>query len=288
MAYVQDEELKRQQQMTPAGQVLAGSGGMGTGQSQARGAGWTNLQTYLGANQGNAGVAIDGIIGAGRTAAGAATDEANRAAKAWGDSGVEQANQGAKGFGDIQEAIKLVNTDGSDYGQAVQGVSQTRYTGPDKATGKNVLEQNYDRINKVVDNYGDFTTQKGLLSSQNNYATSWGALDAFLANRQGNDQIRSWQDQTKAGLKTGDQYTGIADNEARINKAISDGQGSIAWGHGQMRTALDQRRARDEAARRKPDPAPMSLPEPPTNAQPQQTVGGGGDKLRRMSQSYRR
>lgn len=213
MAYVQDEELKKQQQQAAGGQVLAGSGGA-AGASKASGTGWTNLQSYLDANQGNTGGIATSVNNAMNKEFEGAAKAADESAKAWGDGAVKQAQAA-----DQSEAMRAGAT---DYSNTIKQTNQT-YQGPKQGSdveGYNDLEKNYKAAEQAADKYTGYSGMKEGLASQNNYGSGFGALDAFLGVRREMPAIQAQANANKAGLKAEDgRYRGMAEADSRVQAA---------------------------------------------------------------------
>lgn len=213
MAYVQDEELKKQQQAA-GGQVLAGSGGA-AGASKASGTGWTNLQSYLDANQGNTGGIATSVNNAMNKEFEGAAKAADDSARAWGDSAVKQAQAA-----DQSEAMRAGAT---DYSNTIRQTNQT-YQGPKQGSdvgGYNDLEKNYKTAEQAADKYTGYSGMKQGLASQNNYGSGFGALDAFLGTRREMPAIQAQANANKTSLQTNGVYRGMVEADGRVKDAAA-------------------------------------------------------------------
>jgi hypothetical protein len=197
MAFIKDFNEENQQQ----GQQLSGSSGTvsstptGGGAAQPAGnagSGWTNLQTYLGANKGEAGglanqigqnanQKVDEFKG---TKVDSAVSEINKA------SGTDQVNDYTQDI--VKNADKAKSFLGSGYG----GKSTDVYTAGIR-----------NQANQVKDELGQLTNQgyqKSTLQKLNNkpnqtYSSGFGALDSFLVNADPNARAKLTMTQGRAG-----------------------------------------------------------------------------------------
>lgn len=191
-----EDELQKQGN----GGVIAGSGGAANAQGgqQPAGSGFTNLQTYLSANQGQGRGIAQNIVSEGQKGVDTARNDADMKADRWAAIGVQEANQAG------QDA----------------STNMTAYGGPKSAqdvSGYNQLESNYQNVKKTADNFAnDYDTQKAGLRNKYGYGGGFGALDTFLGRQDGKDTIQGWQN----GVQTGS-----ADKQVgQVNQAIAGGQ----------------------------------------------------------------
>jgi hypothetical protein len=219
MAYVQNEdELK---QGGAGGQVLSGSGGAGAGPAQAVGSGFTNLQKYLSANQGQGGGVANDITAQGQEAVNTARTAADTQANAWADSGVQAAetaaNNAANTFNTATANLK------ADPNADVAGVIRTTYDGPQNAQsveGFNDLDKAYQNVKNTASSFAnDRMTQQAGLQKKYGYGSGFAALDGFLGRQDGRDQINNWA----AGVDSGSSQ-GAVD---RVNTAITGGKQKV-------------------------------------------------------------
>lgn len=248
MAYVNKlEDEQSQQGIGTAGSVLAGNSGSKGSGGQAAGSGWTNLQTYLGANEGNGGQVAQTITDEGQKAFDTGVGVANGQADAWGDAGVEAADSSAA-RGEIEGASTVVNTAGSDYSGTAANAMNVGYGGPKSATdvkGYNGLDQTYKNVEDSVDNFGKFTTQQAALKNKYNYSTGMSALDTAIGRGDAGNLITDWQSKSKGSLKDGDQYAGIKKNSDRITGAINGSISGISSAKDTLQQNVANRKTRD-------------------------------------------
>lgn len=220
MAYVQDEdELK---QGGAGGQVLSGSGGAGAGApGQAVGTGFTNLQKYLSANEGQ-GKDIAGVItDQGQKAVDTARTAADTQANAWADNGVLMANQAgdtaANPYNTAATALK------ADPNADITNPFTSTYGGPKQAQdvqGYNDLDKAYQNVRNTATSFAnDRMTQQAGLQNKYGYGSGFAALDTFLGRQDGKDKIQGWA----AGVQPGSAEAQVA----KVNSAIADGQKKV-------------------------------------------------------------
>lgn len=169
------------------GQVLAGSGGVSSPASTdgGLGSGWTNLQTYLGANKGGTEGVTNQIIGQGQTQFNNDVAKADGAANTWADGQI--ANK--------------------DWGGST-----------------NALEQGYQDVAKGVDSFGNDqgAIKSGLQKANGGYDKGFGALDSFLGVQGGQEQINKWKTDSVAGLKDAGQFKGVTNATNKVAGAQND------------------------------------------------------------------
>ena len=171
----QVDELEDPNKKGAGGAILAGGGSSGPAPASdgALGSGWTNLQTYLGANKGNGEGVANEIIGQGQKQFDTNLNTANTAANDW--AGSQIANK--------------------DFNGSTNG-----------------LEKNFQNAAQGVDSFAnDFDTQKAGLQKAHGYGNGFAATDTFLGRQDGQGAIKNWQANTVGGMKDGGgEYKGIA------------------------------------------------------------------------------
>jgi hypothetical protein len=245
-----DEELQ-QQQGSKAGTALAGSGGAAspTGQQQA-GSGFTNLQKYLEANQGQGGGLANVITTEGQKQVDTGVKAANDASQAWASGVISDANNAAQPTVDLYSkgAQAYNNTSGSDssyldnadINAAKSAGNYTGLTDVTKAAGYNDLDKAYQNVKNQATGYAnDYNAQKGLLQKTYGYGSGFGALDTFLARQDGKQQLQNWSagvnpgsaqpyiDQASKGIQAAQQSVtdaqkGFGDAAAYLKKRQAD------------------------------------------------------------------
>lgn len=242
MAYI-DDLNKQQQAAAGGGQVLAGNAGQGS-KAGASGSGWTNLQSYLGANQGNTGEIATSVNNAMNKEFNTNATAADTAAKGYGEAGVKTVNAGSN-VGAINEVINTTNTAGTDYTGGNAAAQGLKYSGPktgaDIKTGRNEVEQAYDNAYKQNEKYGTYIGARDALRSENNYGSGFAALDSFLGTRNEGKAIGGQIAANQAALKTGDQYRGIVSADKSIADAVSGVQAAEEAAKGQLNDAVYKR-----------------------------------------------
>lgn len=254
MAYLYKPEDEQQQGQGPAksgGSVLAGNSGAksGTG-GQAGTSGWTNLQTYLGANEGNGTGVANTIVDEGQKAFDTDVGIANKQADSWGDMGVKAADS-TSALNQISDARGVVKTSGSQYNTAANNASAITYGGPQNASdvqGFNDLDQAYKNAEQTADNFGKFNTQQATLQKKYGYSAGMGALDTAIGRGDAGSLITDWQAKSKGGLKDGDQYAGIKKNVDRVSGAIQGSKDSISAAKQGLQSDIDARAKADKEA----------------------------------------
>jgi hypothetical protein len=220
MAYVQDEEELKQG--GAGGQVLAGSGGAGTGApAQAVGTGFTNLQKYLSANQGSGEGLANDITGIGQGAVDKAKAVADTQANTWADNGVQAATQAgddaANPYNTAATALK------TDPNANITNPYTSTYGGPKQAqdvVGYNDLDKAYQNVKNTATSFAnDRATQQAGLQNKYGYGSGFAALDTFLGRQDGRDKIQGWA----AGVNPGSAEAQVA----KVNSAIAGGQQKV-------------------------------------------------------------
>ena len=207
------DELEQQKLAGGAGgSVLAGSGGaaQAVGQSNT-GSGFTNLQKYLSANQGQGGQLADTMIKQGQVGVDQAQADADKQANDWADN-----------------TLKTVTSAGNDAVSQVQGGNLNATYGGIKdakeATGYNEIEQAQNNASKYAQEYGgDYGMQKAGMQKEFGYGSGFGALDTFLGRQDGKDKIQNWQQGVKPGSTQGavDKVNaGIAGANETVGQAV--------------------------------------------------------------------
>ncbi|HYX38610.1 MAG TPA: hypothetical protein VE954_36365 [Oligoflexus sp.] len=259
MAFVnnQDEEAQNQFPTTGGSTVLAGSGGAGASSGptspagQTVGTGFTNLQKYLTANQGQgAGIAND-MVANGQKAVEGQMQMANQSAITWGDAGVDAANKaGAQQSSQVQQAVDYTNSGASDYIDQTADARVKQYQKPaDNPT--NELERGYANVKNAAALHGnDFNTQKAGLQQKHNYGSGFASLDTFLGKQDAGSKLSTWQNQVNTGL-VNDQgvYKGIAEQQARVASANQQNQTGFDTLKGYLGTSVaDRQKAEADSA----------------------------------------
>lgn len=209
MAY-QDDPLNQQNVQVPggAGQVLAGNSGVSGGAgAQPVGSGFTNLQTYLNANQGQAGGAADQIVAGGQ----------------------EGFKDRVKSADDLSAGVTAAGTQAAQSGgQAANESNGFQYGGPKAASdvkGFNSLDESYKTAEDYSNSYAnDFNANKSALQKTNGYGNGFAALDTFLGRQDGGANIRAGNQAQVASIKDGSGYKGTAGAKAGIETAIAGGR----------------------------------------------------------------
>lgn len=215
MAY-QDDPLYQQGVQVPgtAGQVLAGNSGVtgsGTG-AQPVGSGFTNLQTYLDANKGQAGGAADQIVAGGQQGFQDRVKTADSLASGVTAAGTQAAQSGGQG---------------ANEGNGFQ------YGGPNSASdvkGFNALDEGYKAAEDYSNSYADdFNANKAALQKSNSYGNGFAALDAFLGRKDGGANIRAGNQAQVGSLRdSSGGYKGTVNARNTIESAIAGGRNTAA------------------------------------------------------------
>jgi hypothetical protein len=247
MAVILDPNDPNNQGMAGGGSVLTGNSGAKSAGPTAAGSGWTNLQTYLGANQGNGAGVANTIVEEGQKAFDVDASKASKASDAWGDSGVSAVSKNDP-TSQVTAASQVVNAKGSDYGQTAANASTLQYGGPKSAAeiqGMDGLQKAYKNADDTADNFTRYGTQSATLKDKYKYSGGSAALDTLIGRGDAGTLISDWQARSKAGIRAGDQYTGIAKNTGRINDAAGNAQRGLADAQAQL--------GKDVAGRQKAD-----------------------------------
>jgi hypothetical protein len=266
------DELEQQKLAGGAGgSVLAGNGGAAqpVGQSNT-GSGFTNLQKYLSANQGQGGQLADSMIGQGQGIVDAGNKVANENADTWAAGQIKDiqgnASEVAGGYDTAAADIRAqpLNLD------LASSTPDLKFdtTGAADRKGYNDLDAAYQKAITDGNTYAtDFNTQNAGMQKQFGYGSGFGALDTFLGRQDGKEKIQGWQ----GGLKAGN----AGAQAAQVNAAITTGQGQIDTakaGFGQANTEARNTRTKIDA------PAPVMNTTPKTSAngvaKPNTPVGG--------------
>ena len=239
------DELEQQKLAGGAGgSVLAGSGGaaQAVGQSNT-GSGFTNLQKYLSANQGQGGQLADTMIGQGQQAVDAQNKVANDQAQTWADGQIKGINSNAgevAGGYDSAAADIRAQPLNMDLLQSNPDLKFDTTAAVDRK-GYNDLDAAYQEAKTIGNNFaGDYNTQKSGLQSKFGYGSGFGALDTFLGRQDGKDKVQGWQ----GGLQAGN----AGAQADQVNAAITAGQGQVDTakaGFGQANTEARNKRVGD-------------------------------------------
>jgi hypothetical protein len=215
MAYL-DDELEKQK-MGGGGSVLAGSGGAAatTGAPSNTGSGFTNLQKYLGANQGSGGGLATAMTEQGQEGVDALNKSANEAADKWADGEINTLNRNADGAAGVYtEATNAGNWETPSNTPAYDNTDAT------KRTGYNALEAGYQKAKDHATNFsGDYNMQNAGLQKKFGYGSGFAGLDTFLGRQDGKETIQNWQ----AGVTPGN----ASAQAGKVNTAIAAGQGRV-------------------------------------------------------------
>lgn len=224
MAY-QDELDQQNQAKASAGGILAGSGGAANAPtSKPAGSGFTNLQQYLSANQGQGqGIAKD-IVAEGQKGVAKAQTAADAQADAWvNNAGIEAAAGSQEALANQANSIAQVGNADASY------MTPQTYKGPNTAqdvAGYNDLDAAYANVKKTADNYAsDYDTQKAGLQNKYGYGSGFAALDTFLGRQDGKDTIQGWSNGIQPASKDGkvaQANEAIAAERAKVEKGNAD------------------------------------------------------------------
>jgi len=255
MAYVEEQDPKKllvpgaAQQTTNQGSTLAGSGGMApTGAASPTaastpGSGFTNLETYLGANKGQGAKVAGEINAAGSQEIKGATDTASGLASGYENKTATDANTGAaKGIADAQSGFS----------------GTTAYSGPAEAPKDNALEDAYNNVNKGVDAFSaDPYKGQSALQKNHGYGQGFAALDNFIGRQDGRETISQWEKNSKAG---------------NAQSSYDKGNAAIGKAKGDLQTEQDKWKANQKAHHEGNGPtAPPPVPGPGNTGLPPPT-----------------
>ena len=211
-----DDELEKQK-MGGGGSVLAGSGGAAAtpGAPANTGSGFTNLQKYLGANQGSGGGLATAMTEQGQVGVDAINKSATEAADKWAEGETNTVNRNADGTAGVYtEATNAGNWETPTNAPAFDNTDAT------KRTGYNALEAGYQKAKDHATNFaGDYNMQSAGLQKKFGYGSGFAGLDTFLGRQDGKETIQNWQ----AGVTPGN----ASAQAGKVNTAITAGQGKI-------------------------------------------------------------
>lgn len=219
--------------------AATGSSAPGTPTGGAQGSGWTNLQSYLGANQGQAG-GLANQIG----------EQANKQVDTFKSTKADSAVADINKAGRSDEASTIVGDVAKSADKAKSFLS-SGYGGPSVDTYtagvRNAASQVKDQLGQITDQgYQKSTLQKLNNRATQPYSSGFAALDSFLVSADPNAkaQLKLTQGRAQEVDDTVNQYTGqvqsadkaardaFASNQQRIRDAAKGQYSNILSGAG--------------------------------------------------------
>ena len=200
MAFVNDEDDESQQGAASSGIMAGNSASKTSGAAPATGSGWTNLQTYLGANKGKGADVANKITSNTQIGVNNAQDNASQwetTAKTGADSRTRQDLWSDKIKNDPTKVDQAGFNDWKTGGNYSGATNATEDQGYSSAYGGVQKAQNDVKL--AGDAYGQQALAKQTFGKDRSYSTGQSLLDTFIArgDQAGKDQFKSFQDKNQ-------------------------------------------------------------------------------------------